>query len=91
MDAVAYSHSESPGLIDSGTANEWHESLMGVSLDHAVWFHRPVRAEDWLLLDLTGHGMLGTRGLASGPAFQGGSHVATIAQEGLLRRRKPGS
>jgi acyl-CoA thioesterase-2 len=64
---------------------------MGVSIDHAVWFHRPVRSEDWLLLDLTGHGMIGTRGLASGPVFQGGRHVATVAQEGLLRRRKPGS
>lgn len=91
MDAVAYAHPDSPGLIEPGTANEWHESLMGVSLDHAVWFHRPVRSEDWLLLDLTGHGMIGTRGLASGPVFQGGRHVATVAQEGLLRRRKPGS
>ena len=61
---------------------------MGASLDHSVWFHRPVRADDWLLVDMTGHGMIGSRGLATGPVFSvDGTHVATIAQEGLLRMR----
>ena len=63
-----------------------HEVLMGASLDHAMWFHRPARADDWVLLDMTGHGMIGSRGLATGPVFHpDGTHVATIAQEGLLR------
>jgi len=64
---------------------------MGVSIDHAVWLHRPVRADDWLLLDFTGHGLIRTRGLATGLVFdRRGTHVATIAQEGLLRTRKIG-
>jgi acyl-CoA thioesterase-2 len=63
-----------------------HDILMGASLDHAMWFHRPARADDWVLLDMTGHGMIGSRGLATGPVLHpDGSHVATIAQEGLLR------
>ena len=61
----------------------------GRSIDHAVWFHRPVRADDWLLLDFTGHGLIRTRGLATGLVFdREGTHVATIAQEGLLRTRR---
>jgi acyl-CoA thioesterase-2 len=67
----------------------WGESWMGVSLDHAVWFHRPVRSDDWLLLDFTGHGLIRTRGLATGLVFdRRGTHVATIAQEGLLRMKR---
>jgi acyl-CoA thioesterase-2 len=68
-----------------------HEGLMGASLDHAMWFHRPVRADDWVLIDMTAHGMIGSRGLATGPVFHpDGTHVATIAQEGLLRVKKKG-
>jgi acyl-CoA thioesterase-2 len=67
-----------------------HDVLMGASLDHAMWFHRPARADDWVLLDMTGHGMLGSRGLATGPVFDAdGTHIATIAQEGLLRVKRP--
>ncbi len=60
--------------------------LMGASLDHAMWFHRPMRADDWVLIDMNAHGMIGSRGLATGLVFRAdGTHVATIAQEGLLR------
>ena len=66
------------------------ESFMGASLDHAVWFHRPVRADDWVLVDMLGHGMLRTRGLATGMLFdRHGTHAATVAQEALLRGLKP--
>ena len=84
MDAITASR---PGGPAAGQAfcDQW----MGVSIDHAVWFHRPVRADDWLLLDLAGHGLIRTRGLATGLVFDGaGTHVATIAQEGLLRKRQ---
>jgi acyl-CoA thioesterase-2 len=65
------------------------EGWMGVSLDHAVWFHRPARSDDWLLFDFTGHGLIRTRGLATGLVFdRSGTHVATIAQEGLLRTKQ---
>ena len=84
MDAIVASR---PGGPAPGQA--WGSEWMGVSIDHAVWFHRPVRADDWLLLDFTGHGLIRTRGLATGLVFdRRGTHVATIAQEGLLRTRK---
>ncbi len=59
-----------------------------VSLDHSLWFHRPVRADRWLLSELvpvaTGRG----RGLATGAIrAEDGSLVATVAQEVLLRAR----
>ena len=62
------------------------ETWMGASLDHAIWFHRPVRADDWILLDVDGHGMIQNRGLATGRMFdRNGVQAATVAQEGLLR------
>jgi acyl-CoA thioesterase-2 len=62
------------------------DDMMGASLDHAMWFHRTGRADDWVLLDMAGHGMVGSRGLATGLVFdRSGTHLATVAQEGLLR------
>jgi acyl-CoA thioesterase-2 len=85
MDAIVASRSGG-----AKPAETWGSEWMGVSLDHAVWFHRPVRADDWLLIDFSGHGLIRTRGLATGLVFdRRGTHVATIAQEGLLRTRKP--
>ena len=82
MDAAASSH---PALIADA---DDHETLMMASLDHAVWFHRPTRADDWVLLDLDGHGIIRTRGLSTGHVFSAdGQHIATIAQEGLIRER----
>jgi acyl-CoA thioesterase II len=81
MDAIALSHPL--GL-------SWNE-LMTASLDHAVWFHRPVRADQWLLFDLRGHGLVNARGMATGTVHtRNGIHVATIAQEGLIRVARPG-
>jgi acyl-CoA thioesterase-2 len=60
-----------------------------VSLDHTMWFHRPVRANEWHLQELTCHAFGDGRGLAIGHAFDAdGTHLATIAQEVLLRRRR---
>lgn len=84
MSAVHASYPKEEGQGD--------EDMMGASLDHAMWFHRPGRADDWVLLDMDGHGMVGSRGLATGVVYdRSGSHLATIAQEGLLRapRKKP--
>jgi acyl-CoA thioesterase-2 len=56
------------------------------SLDHTIWFHRPMRADRWHLYDFTCHGIMGGRGLAIGHVFDdAGSHLATIAQEVLVR------
>jgi acyl-CoA thioesterase-2 len=82
--AIAASY---PGKLPEDGA--WNQAFMSASLDHAVWFHRPLRADAWVLLDMTGHGLLGSRGLATGLVFAAdGTHVATLAQEGLLRERK---
>jgi acyl-CoA thioesterase-2 len=68
---------------------EWDGRLWdGVSLDHVIWFHRPVRADEWLLFSHAspsgGHG----RALVTGDVFTGdGRLVASIAQEGLLEIR----
>lgn len=86
MEAITMAH---PEKLPEGT--DWDAEMMGASLDHGMWFHRPARADRWLLHDLTGHGLVGNRGLATGLVFAGdGTHVATIAQEGLLRRRRKG-
>ena len=69
-------------------AEQW-EQMMAASLDHAVWFHRPARADDWLLFSVEHHGMANARGLAIARVFDtDGNHVATVAQEGLGRRLK---
>jgi len=60
--------------------------LMGASLDHALWLHRTVPVGEWLLFDLVAQGWHGGRGLAFGHVFDTrGVHVATIAQELLVR------
>lgn len=66
------------------------DRLWSASLDHTIWFHRPVRADGWHLHDFTCHGFMDGRGLAIGHVFhQDGTHVATIAQEVLLREVRP--
>ena len=84
MDAVVASHPRGRPLEE-----DWHQTYMLSSLDHAMWFHRPARADDWLLLDMDGHGIIRTRGLSTGQVFDpDGHHVATVAQEGLIRELK---
>jgi len=62
--------------------------LQPASLDHAIWFHRPFRADEWWLYDQGSPSASGARGLALARVFtQDGSLVATVAQEGLIRVR----
>lgn len=90
--AFAYVSDEDPlgvALLPHPASRDW-EGLMAASLDHALWFHRPFRADSWLLVDLTGHGVANARGLALARVFdRDGRHVATVAQEGLVRPRRP--
>ncbi len=66
--------------------------FMGASLDHAMWFHRPFRADGWLLYDQTSPSAGGARGLARGEIFDtDGRLVASVCQEGLVRRYRPRS
>ena len=62
--------------------------IQAASLDHTIWFHRPLRADEWLLYDQWSPSASGARGLALGRVFtQDGRLVATVAQEGLIRLR----
>jgi acyl-CoA thioesterase-2 len=61
----------------------------GTTLDHAVWFHRPVRMNDWVLLDLIPHSIAGGRGWYTGTAHSaGGVLSASLTQETLYRERQ---
>jgi acyl-CoA thioesterase II len=65
-----------------------HPKMQSASLDHTIWFHRPFRADEWLLYDQVSPSASGARGLAIGRLFtQDGILVATVAQEGLIRFR----
>jgi acyl-CoA thioesterase-2 len=76
LDAVLSTHGEVWGP----------EGVVGASLDHAVWFHRPFRADEWVLYDCQSPSASGARGLAAGRFFSAdGQHIATVVQEGLLR------
>ena len=58
----------------------------GASLDHAMWFHRPFRADRWLLYDQESPIAAGARGLARGQVFtEAGDLVVSVVQEGLVR------
>lgn len=64
-------------------------SLMMASLDHAVWFHRDFRADEWLLYVQDSPSAEGARALCRGTIYdRGGVLVASVAQEGLIRIRK---
>jgi acyl-CoA thioesterase-2 len=66
------------------------QSIMGASLDHALWFHRPFRADEWLLYAQDSPNLHGARGFARGLIYSAdGTLVASVAQEGLLRLRRP--
>ncbi|ORX77867.1 Thioesterase/thiol ester dehydrase-isomerase [Basidiobolus meristosporus CBS 931.73] len=65
---------------------------MIASLDHAMWFHEPFRADEWLLYELESPRSVGGRGLAFGRIFtQDGRLVVSFAQEGLIRMSETGS
>ena len=68
---------------------KYQETFMGASLDHSMWFHRPIKADDWHLYQWDCHGLNSSRGMTVGNLFApDGTHVATIAQEVLLRQRR---
>jgi acyl-CoA thioesterase-2 len=67
----------------------FEKEIMGASLDHAMWFHRWFRADDWLLYAQESPNLAGSRGLSRGLIFaRDGTLVTSVAQEGLLRERR---
>jgi acyl-CoA thioesterase II len=86
--ALAYlsDHNPMDAIILSHPASLRWDEMMTASLDHNIWFHRHVRADGWMLFDMQGHGLVNARGMATGAVHaEDGRHVATIAQEGLVR------
>ncbi len=79
LDAALIAHGRS--LFDN--------NIMAASLDHALWFHRPFRADQWLLYAQDSPNLSGALGLSRGLIFSAdGTLVASVAQEGLLRQRR---
>jgi acyl-CoA thioesterase-2 len=77
-------------LLDSvltGHGLSWQDGqTSGASLDHAMWFHRPFRADRWLLYAQESPAAYGARGLARGQVFtDSGELVVSVMQEGLVR------
>ncbi len=76
-------------LLSAGLARlggGWGGRYAGASLDHAVWFHAPVRADDWFLYETDSPAASSGRALCFGQVWAAdGTHVATVAQEGLIR------
>ena len=81
-------------LLDTAThphrVNFLHPRMQVASLDHAMWFHRPFQAQEWLLYALDSPSAGGARGFARGSIFdRDGRMVASVAQEGLIRMHPP--
>jgi acyl-CoA thioesterase II len=63
--------------------------LQAATLDHAIWFHRPFRMDDWLLYTMDSPAAAGGRGFVRGTVYtRDGRLVASVAQEGLIRIRR---
>lgn len=78
LDTSLYAHGTS--IFDPG--------LQVASIDHAMWFHRPTGFEDWLLYTQDSPSASGARGMTRGKIFdRTGALVATVAQEGLIRKK----
>jgi acyl-CoA thioesterase-2 len=80
-------------LLDTALLSQqrsvFDRNIMAASLDHALWFHRPFRADEWLLYTQDSPNLHGARGFARGLIFAAdGTLVASVAQEGLLRERR---
>ena len=79
-------------LIDTATLPHqipWFDpNVQMASLDHAMWFHRPMRADEWLLYAQESPTATGARGFTTGRLYtRDGRHVVSVAQEGLIRKR----
>jgi acyl-CoA thioesterase-2 len=76
-------------LLSAGlarTGGGWGGEYVGASLDHAVWFHAPVRADEWFLYETDSPAASGGRALCFGQIWAAdGTHVATVTQQGLIR------
>jgi acyl-CoA thioesterase II len=67
----------------------FEKAIQAASIDHALWFHRPFKADEWLLYAQDSPSASGSRGFSRGSIFtREGVLVASVAQEGLIRQRR---
>lgn len=90
---VALAYASDMNLMEMALAphgkSVFSPDLMMASLDHAMWFHRNVRADEWLLYDLDSPSAAAGRGFSRGLFFSvDGTLVASVAQEGLARLKR---
>lgn len=79
LDSILITHGLAAGV----------DRIQLASLDHAMWFHRPIRLDDWVLYHTSSPSASGARGLAMGHFFaHDGRMLATVVQEGLVRLRR---
>jgi acyl-CoA thioesterase-2 len=96
LHACVVAYASDMSLLDSVIlphAVSWDDPRFhGASLDHAMWFHRPFRADEWLLYDQESPSAAGARGLARGEIYtQSGALAVSVVQEGLVRMVEPGA
>lgn len=89
----ALAYASDMAFIDAAMAphgtNIFDPKIIAASLDHALWFHRDGRLDDWVLFHQDSPNMGGGRGLARGLIFaRDGRLLASVAQEGMLRQRR---
>jgi acyl-CoA thioesterase-2 len=92
LHACVVAYASDLSLLDTATlphAIEYDGNFQMASLDHAMWFHRPLRADEWLLYHQTSPSASNARGLALGEVFQNGRLAITVMQEGLIRPLGP--
>ena len=92
LHACVVTYASDMSLLDTALLphGSWHDpDVFMASLDHAMWFHRPFRADEWILYDQDTPSTSGGRGLARGLMWdQRGNLVVSVVQEGLLRRMR---
>jgi acyl-CoA thioesterase-2 len=85
-----FTYASDMALVDNIYRPHRHDGprdVMMASLDHAIWFHRPFRLDEWLLYVQESPAAAGARGFARGTVYtRDGVLVASVAQEGLMRR-----
>jgi len=90
LHAAALVYSSDTTLLDSIITTHglsWgHDRIFAVSMNHTVWFHRPIKFDDWVLYSTTSPVAADSRGLASGHFFdRAGQVLATVTQEGIVK------
>ena len=90
QELLAYA-SDNPILVTAlrpHAISHMSDAVQVASIDHAMWFHRSFRVDEWLLYEVTSSSASNGRGFSNGSIFnQAGDLVASVAQEGLIRLR----